>query len=145
MADDVTHLSQAKHNEDLANKLVSKKPFHDWGITAAFYASIHYFEYYLFKTQKKHTETDIPSNRNGENRCTPHAWREKLAFKMLSRPAFISFRDLKDASETARYLSLCRDPAMWTDSPASEHFKLQDAKDLVEKDLLEVKKDLKIK
>lgn len=40
MADYRVHLSQAKHNEEVARKLVKEPPYHDWGITAGFYAAI---------------------------------------------------------------------------------------------------------
>jgi len=48
------HLSQAKHNEEVALKLVNEPPYHDWGITAGFYSAIHYFEC-CFLTGKKNT------------------------------------------------------------------------------------------
>jgi hypothetical protein len=84
MADYDIHLSQAKHNEEVAKKLVKEPPCHDWGITAAFYAAIHYFECWLFNRAEKHTETSIPVGEDRKFLYTPHAWREKLVETNLS-------------------------------------------------------------
>ena len=148
MADYRVHLSQAKHNEEVASKLVNEPPYHDWGITAGFYSAIHYFECWLFNREEKHTETSIPIGEDGKFLYTPHAWREKIIEKSLSKEAFKSFRKLRDASETARYLSLYRaspgvQPA-WIDKPASEYFSQDDAKSLVEKSLKIFKSELGI-
>jgi len=148
MADYFVHLSQAQHNEQLAIKLVQEPPFHDWGITAAFYAAIHYLECWLFNRREKHTETSIPVRRDGKLSCTPHAWRERIVGRQLNKYAFISFRKLRDTSETARYLSLYRievgRPPQWLDKPASQYFRPEDAKNMVEKDLATLRNELKI-
>ena len=148
MADYSVHLSQAKHNEELAKKLILEPPFHDWGITAAFYASIHYIESWLFKRPEKHTETSIPVGTDGRHKMSPHTWREKIAEKYFTKEAWKSFRKLRDASETARYLSLSRisprrEP-QWTDKPASQFFSPDDAKRLVQTDLTVIRPDLKV-
>jgi hypothetical protein len=139
MADYKIHLSQAKHNEEVALKLVKEPPYHDWGITAAFYSAIHYFECWLFNREEKHTEISIPFGEDGKFLYTPHAWREKLVERYLSKEAFKSFRKLRDASETARYLSFYRvhtgKTPSWLDRPAPEYFSQYDAKNLVEKSL----------
>lgn len=148
MADFKVHLPQAKHNEEVANRLVQEYPFHDWGITAAFYAAIHYLECWLFNRKEKHTETSIPIGSDGKLLYTPHAWRERIVQNELSRDAFTSFRKLRDASETARYLSLYRigrahDPK-WLDKPASNYFTQEDARNMVEKSLTTLKGKLGI-
>ncbi len=139
MADYFIHLSQAQHNEELANKLVQELPFHDWGITSAFYAAIHYLECWLFQRGEKHTETSIPTDEEGRLRYTPHAWRERIVRRDLSKNAFKSFRKLRDASETARYLSLYRmrpgRMPRWLDKLASQHFRQEDANNMVKKGL----------
>lgn len=149
MADYRVHLSQAKHNEEVARKLVKEPPYHDWGITAGFYSAIHYLECWLFNRKEKHTETSIPVGGDGKFKYTPHAWREKIVERDLSERAFKSFRKLKDASETARYLSLYRVHAgrepNWLDKPAPDYFTPEDAGNLVEKDLGNLKTELGIK
>lgn len=146
MADYRVHISQAKHNEEVASKLVNEVPYHDWGITAAFYSAIHYFESWLYSRPEKHTETSIPVGSDGKFQHTPHAWREKLVCKNLSKNAFKSFRRLRDASETSRYLSFYRTGQggmpQWLDKPASEYFKPEDAKELVENDLILLREEL---
>ena len=148
MADYSVHLSQAKHNEELAKKLVLESPFHDWGITAAFYASIHYIECWLFTRSEKHTETSIPVGSDGRFKYSPHSWREKIAEKNFTEKAWKSFRKLRDASETARYLSLVRiapqQKPQWLGKPAPEHFSPDSAKRLVETDLSVIRNELKI-
>ncbi len=143
MADCKVHLSQAKHNEEVADRLIKEPPYHDWGITAAFYAAIHYLEYWVFNRKEKHTETSIPVSPDGKLQYTPHAWREKMVERHLGRDAFVGFRKLRDASETARYLSLSRlrtgQIPQWLDRPASDYFSPEDAKNLVEKSLLVLK------
>jgi hypothetical protein len=149
MADYGIHLSQAKHNEEVAKKLVKEPPCHDWGITAAFYAAIHYFECWLYNREEKHTETSIPVGEDGKFLHTPHAWREKLVERNLCKEAFKSFRKLRDASETARYLSFHRiHPGIkpsWIDKPAPAYFSPKDAVNFVEKVLSNFKFELGIK
>jgi hypothetical protein len=139
MADYSVHLSQAQHNEQLANKLIQEPPYHDWAITAAFYASIHYIECWLFEQKEKHTETSIPVGDDGKFQYTPHAWREKIVERKLNKNAFKSFRKLRESSETARYLSLYRISSgitpKWLDKPASNYFSPKDASDIVNRDL----------
>lgn len=148
MADYTVHLSQAKHNEEVANKLVKEPPYHDWGIAAAFYSAIHYLECWLFNEKEKHTETSIPVGQDGRFKYTAHAWREKIVEQKLRKDAFKSFRKLRDASETARYLSLYRIGTermpQWLDKPAPDYFNPNDAKNMVEKSLMTLKLELNI-
>lgn len=144
MADKSVHLSQAKHNEETANKLANEPPYHDWGITAAFYAAIHYLEFWLFFRKEKHTETSIPIYPDGKWQFSPHAWREKIAERNFTKKAFNGFRELREASETARYLSLYRNPPPWLSTPATDHFKPEDAQDMVKECLDTLKKELNI-
>jgi len=149
VADYIVHLSQAEHNEEVANKLVKEPPYHDWGITAAFYSAIHYLEGWLFNRPERHTETSIPVGQDGKFLYTPHAWREKIIEKELSKDTFKSFRKLRDASETARYLNLYRiSPRQitqltpWIDKPASDYFRPEDAETIVGKDLAILKREV---
>lgn len=147
MADYSIHLSQAKHNEEVAERLVNEPPYHDWGITAAFYASIHYLESWIFGIPEKHSETSIPVDNEGSTIYSPHSWREKIVEQKTNREIFKAFRKLRDASETARYLSLYRigDPQFkWITAPASDYFKPKQAKQLVIDDLQKLKLELKI-
>ena len=147
MADYVIHVLQAEHNEKTAKKFAFSPPHHDWGITAAFYSAIHYFESWLFYTKYKHTETSIPIDNKGKLKYTAHAWREKIVTDEFTRKSFKAFRKLRDASETARYLSFSRvgrSNISWLDKPASQYFKPQDAQKIIEKDLQILKKELKI-
>ena len=139
------HLSQAEHNRATARHLLSP-PFHDWSITAAFYAAIHYFEAWIYDQPETHTETSIPADGQGQLRYTAHSWREQLVQKRIPKEAFKSFRLLREASETARYLSLSRlgtGSASWVTGPAPDFFALAQAKALVEGHLDEVRAALR--
>lgn len=148
MAGPEVHRSQAEHNKATAKKLLEQQPHHDWAITAAFYAAIHYFECWLFKKYGEHTETTIPINPDGKLEYTAHGWREQLIKTHLSRKAFTSFRKLRSASETARYLSLSRlsprSSPDWIRSPASEYFSVEQARELVEEVLCRFVEELGI-
>lgn len=97
------HLNQAEHNEFLAKKLIQEPPFHDWGITIGFYSAIHYIETWHFKKYASHTEATIPV-KNGKMQYSAHTWREKIVNINFGKETYISFRKLRNASRTARYL-----------------------------------------
>ena len=136
MAAKEVHVAQARHNEELAAKLVDDPPFHDWGVTAAFYAAIHFVEAWLFDRPERHTETSIPTDDEGNAKHTAHVWREKLVEARLGQQAFSAFRKLHISSECARYLSLHRGPAgqepEWLISPASVYISQQEARKLLQ-------------
>lgn len=134
MADKAVHLAQAKHNEQLAGKLLEDPPFQDWAITAAFYSAVHYIEGFLFDRPEQHTETSIPVRDDGEFAHTAHVWREKLVERRLGRAAHKAFRTLHVASEQARYLSLHAahgSAPRWLTSPASQFFDQVSARKIV--------------
>lgn len=149
MAEFFVHLSQARHNESLAEYLLDK-PYYDWAITACFYSAIHYFEARLFieytENDKKHSETSIPLDDKGEWKYTPHRWRERLVHNHFSRSTWISFRNLREASELARYLSYYpkRLKVVFKEIPSYEIFQPKNAQHSVNKDLQIMKKDLRV-
>ena len=140
MAEFFVHLSQARHNESLAEYLLDK-PYYDWAITACFYSAIHYFEARLFikysENDKKHSETSIPLDEKGEWKYTPHRWRERLVHDNFSQSTWISFRNLREKSELARYLSYYpkRLKVIFKDIPSYEIFQPRNAQHSVKKDL----------
>lgn len=150
MAELPVHISQAEHNEKTAEFLLDK-PFFDWAITACFYSAIHYFEARLFfdssEIDKKHTEKGIPVDPiTGDTTITPHRWRERVIHDRYSQNAWKSFRNLKEASEIARYLSHYpkRGLVSFKTVPSYEIFDRKNSKFFLEKDLATFKKELKI-
>ncbi len=142
MADYSVHYAQATHNRLTATKLVDEPPHHDWGITAAFYSAIHYFECWLFGETEKHTETSIPVDPNNNRwKFSPHAWREKLVEQKMSRNAFKAFRKLRENSETSRYLTFSMAPISM---PAAQFFKPEAAKKIVAVELETFLSELRI-
>lgn len=151
MAELSIHILQASHNEKLAEFLLDK-PFFDWAITACFYSAIHLFEARLFfdsaDIANKHSESSIPVDANGEFKYSSHSWRAKQIFNNYSQKAWKAFRSLKEASETARYLSHYIDMKNKTiafeKAPSFSIFRVENAKFALEKDLSEVRSELKI-
>jgi len=137
MAEFTVHIQQADHNRAVSSHLLQQDSFHDWAVTAAFYSAIHYFEAWLFDRSERHTEENVPSNKDGELQYTVHGWRERLVHKSLPKEAFKAYRQLKEASETARYLSLPKaiTGAKWTSSGAWIFIPLPQARTLAEHDL----------
>jgi len=148
MGDFAVHVSQAKHNESLAEFLLDK-PYFDWSITACFYSAIHYVEARLFiefvESDKKHSETSIPVDDKGEWLVTPHRWRERLIQNHFSKSVWKSFRNIKEASELARYLSYFPNKqASFKDVPSFKLFEFENAQFSLDIDLENIKRDLRI-
>lgn len=143
MADYPVHISQAEHNEATALKLVFDPPHHDWGIIATFYSAIHYFESFLYYSSEKHSETSAPT-QGGKLSMTFHAWREKMVRDKLQKAGYISYRKLRTNSEISRYLSHTTLIPSTLPIPASQYFKPEQAQKMVEKDLKNLKKELRI-
>jgi len=147
MAKNLVHLSQANHNEQAAKSFLQDTPYHDWAITAAFYASIHFFEWFLTFKKYQHSETSIPTNSDGKFFYTVHAWREKLIKELINdQYAFKAFRKLRIASEHVRYLSLLQPSLSFQplDKPAFEFYDLEDASALINNNLAIIKKALQV-
>jgi len=138
MADYQVHISQAEHNEETANMLVHNPPHHDWGITAAFYAAIHYVESWLFNNKngtKKHSETSVPLYNNGTRMYSFHTWRERLVKNNFGKNAWKSYMMLRNESNNARYL-------INTGMPAPKYYSPKDAEDMILKDLAILKQEV---
>ena len=147
MATQSVHLDQARHNEETENHLLKSGRYHDWGVTAAFYAAIHFYEGWLYKTnvepKKKHSETSIPRDQKGKMETSVHGWRESN-IRNLGNAAFKSYRKLKVASETARYLSVPNITPPFAQQIAPLQITPIDAKAYIEQDLSLFKKELGI-
>ena len=101
------------HNEALAKELVERGyRYKDLAVTAAFYAAVHYFEARLHDhpplthpeatSRIFHTDASIPQTGFGR-KYSPHLWRE-LLLRYNSPPATRhAYRQLRVASEQARY------------------------------------------
>lgn len=136
------HISQAKHNERVANHLAGSPEMYDWGITAAFYSAIHYLEAKFFSLpQIVHTETSIPRYPDGELQYTGHTWRQRLVRRHLPPAVYKAFRKLRENSETARYLSGGQIGPNWAplDVPATQFFRQKDAQNMLRRDLRDLK------
>lgn len=133
------HLAQAKHNEDVADLLVEAGSTHDWAITAAYYAAIHYVESWLYDfmkpEDKKHTETSVPLRENKEPKHSMHNWRQIIVEDNLAEETAQSLRKLKITSDQARYLCIQRKgpggKPVWTCVTADEYFKPEHARNIV--------------
>jgi hypothetical protein len=150
MAGFLVHIAQAVHNEKLAEYLLDK-PYHDWAITASFYAAIHYFEACLFirrsDNSNRHSETCIPKDGEGKLKYGYHAWRAHLISELFSQQTWKAFRRLRNAGHEARYLAPFPERNASTNAflnqPAYENFEPETAKKLVNS-LEQLKRDLKV-
>jgi hypothetical protein len=86
----VTHINQAKSNEQLAQYL-DGAPYPDWRATALFYASVHYVQAYF-------------SSLNPPARFNRHVDRDTaIQGDRHISTIWDDYRSLKDWSELARY------------------------------------------
>lgn len=128
MADLISHIEQARHNEKCANYLLENAPeFRDWAITAAFYAAVHLVEAcFTSRRDIRHTEIAPDRARDKEK----HRYRARKV-KELARGAYDSYRGLYEASSNVRYLTK---PIEYYDQEAAHKF--------VRKHLLNVRAEL---
>ena len=115
MSGHIVHILQAQHNEELARKLVEDGyQFKDWAVTALFYAAVHYFEALLHQEPPFtypgisrrifHSEASIPTyGDSARHRYSHHGWREQLIRRNCDRSTVTAYRELRDASQIARY------------------------------------------
>lgn len=90
MPDQLSHLSQAQHNENFVQTFdLDKTGYLDWVVTGIFYAGVHYVESFL-----------ATKGFNSGN----HMEREKaiMSYPELD-PIINDYRTLKDESVEARY------------------------------------------
>ncbi|MBP8972983.1 MAG: hypothetical protein KBH93_03840 [Anaerolineae bacterium] len=128
MADLISHIEQARHNEECANFLLENAPeFRDWAITAAFYAAVHLVEAcFTSRRDIGHTETARDRAQDEEK----HRYRARKV-RELARGAYDSYKDLYEASSNVRYLTK---PIEYYDQEAAQKF--------VRKHLLNVRTEL---
>jgi hypothetical protein len=101
VADFISHIDQARHNENCARFLVNTKPeFRDWAITATFYATVHLVEA-CFTTVSTIGHTETAPDRHGQE---PHGYRSRKVNE-LAKSAYKSYRKLYTASYRVRYLA----------------------------------------
>jgi hypothetical protein len=101
VADLIDHIHQAQHNEECANFLIRDKPnYRDWAITAAFYAAVHLVEA-CFTSRGDIGHTEMAQDRGNKEM---HQYREDKV-RELARPAYNSYRKLREASRFVRYIA----------------------------------------
>jgi hypothetical protein len=150
MADFSVHVAQAKHNEQVAGHLLKTVGYHDWAVTACFYAAIHFVEarcWYIIDI--KHTDITIPVDGAGKLQYSPHAWRQQLIRDRFTEVVWRSYRKLQTNSEAVRYLATRGGPGpgpgpVFLNAPATDYISQQDVRKLVEKELQNIKIGLKI-
>ena len=151
LSDRIAHIRQAQHNEELAKKLVEDGyQFKDWAVTAAFYAALHYFEARLHQEPPFtypgisgrifHSESSIPTYDNSARyRYSNHGWREQLIRRNCDRATVTAYRELRDASQIARYHE-----GVVASTTAHEHYSNQEVERLITTLLERVKVGLEV-
>lgn len=140
MASREVHLAQAGHNERFADELTQTMRYKDWVITAAFYAAVHYAEAFFFSIKGvKHSETSVPRDERGKPRVSLHTWRKTVLLDHCTGVAYTCYRNLQEASETARYL--CADDA-FLPATACDFFPDDQVRSLLDIDLSNFKQQV---
>jgi hypothetical protein len=100
MPSEQSHREQAEYNEQAAASIRDTSP--DWAVTMCFYAALHWVEWYA-KVRGDELE------RQYQNYPSPHdrllAYVFDIAKNRQYRDLDKAYNDLKNASQTARYLT----------------------------------------
>lgn len=131
VADLITHIKQAKYNQNCARLLVEKHPtFRDWAITATFYSAIHYAEAAFT------VASDIGHTEKAHGKEEQHTFRQRIILERAPHSAYKSYRKLREASSTVRYLQ--------TDKPdvALDYYDDKAASEFLSRDLPAVRSGL---
>ena len=140
MSDHDAHLNQAKHNEQLASELAVSLKYKDWLITVSFYSALHFIEAKLaIMSPPKHSDTSIPVDKDGKDRCSVHAWREEL-IKTHFKSIYRNYRKLRIDSQIARYLTTSR--RSYLPKSVQDYFEDSYARERFNTDLKEIKTKL---
>lgn len=91
------YINQAKHNKACASELAQTGRYKDWAVTATFYSAIHYVEAGLEWMRRSHPNKNCPAG------VSIHDVREAIV-KSMFRNCYYQYRDLRIASQNARYL-----------------------------------------
>lgn len=94
------HITQAKHNEEIAKFLCFPKVSSvGWVIIISFYAALQYLEAAFYNTTIGHSENHSKSNKS------PHLVRQDLIqLDIRTKYIYDDYIELRRASETFRYL-----------------------------------------
>lgn len=118
----IDHIYQYKHNQACARHLLEHTPFLDWAVIAAFYSALHIVDAGL-------SNLNITFNQGSGNQTSWHAWRVNTAQRTFGNACYRAYRELKIASERARYLS--DQPKGCNSIPAIDRFNSTDFNDYV--------------
>lgn len=138
MASKTIHVSQARHNQKLAKRLLTSE-YYDWACTSAFYSALHYVEAKFFeipevvhsdKAYKKHKNLMKEEDIN----LGVHSFRVMLLGNRFPKLR-TSYRQLMEVSFQVRYLEN-------HDKVACDFISIETAKNLVNKDLIKIKEGL---
>jgi hypothetical protein len=94
-----SHLEQSKFNKEAADSIRETSP--DWAVTMCFYAALHWVEWYA-KNKGKDLETSYPGRPSPHDRLYDYV--RDLAATLRDRELEKAYKNLKKASQTARYL-----------------------------------------
>ncbi len=130
MPDVPDHISQAIHNRQCAAKFLAG--CRDWAITAAFYAAIHYVEAGLVATEVEHSNISCPPDE------ALHDYRQRMVQEKFGDVCFRSYRKLRQASWSVRYLT----KSMTNPGTALSYYSQDDVKRFLEVELPTIKDEI---
>jgi hypothetical protein len=100
MASEQSHREQAEYNEEAAHSIRDTSP--DWAVTMCFYAALHWVEWYA-KVQGHDLERQYPNYPAPHDRLLAYVF--DMARNRQDKDLNKAYQDLKNASQTARYLT----------------------------------------
>jgi uncharacterized FlgJ-related protein len=100
MPSEQSHREQAEYNEEAALNIRDTAP--DWAVTMCFYAALHWVECYA-KVQGDDLEQKYQGYKSPHDRLVAYVWdiAKNKQYKDLNK----AYENLKNASQTARYLT----------------------------------------
>ncbi len=99
MPNEHSHREQAGYNEEAAVTIRDTSP--DWAVTMCFYAALHWVEWYA-KVQGDDLEQQYQGRPSPHDRLFDYV--RDIAATLRDRELEKAYKNLKNASQTARYL-----------------------------------------
>lgn len=131
MADLISHINQANHNEDCALFIIDNAPdYRDWAITATFYAAVHLVEA-CFTTRR-----DIGHTESASGGREKHSFRREKV-RILANRAYHPYRKLFEASNNVRYLTSTKSAKI-----AVQYYSEAEVRRFVKEHLVEIRTEL---
>jgi len=98
-------INHAEHNKSVCDHLIENTEFHDWVITTAFYAAIHFLRHYLFPLEEGGKTFNTFDDYCGSNKIyrNKHSQMRKLVEEHAHHTIASTYNQMLDICWSARY------------------------------------------